>query len=183
VLDLTGVDATVPISERPATSVILAASAHVGRRDLLAQEVEFVRDSREVSVHNNKRNTHVMKRASLSVITVHSRDPRACLSRLALIRSLFPAAHRRSACATKSQRTRRRRRREPTSCCRRFRDYTVRMEELRREREGGPASEGDLRSGPPVSRGRTDRSAPGEICAGPGRVRQSGLGAACGQAR
>jgi hypothetical protein len=51
VLDLTGVDATVPISERPATSVILAASAHVGRRDLLAQEVEFVRDSREVSVH------------------------------------------------------------------------------------------------------------------------------------
>ena len=58
-------------------------------------------------------------------------------------------------------------------------DFTAiraRMEELRREREGGPASEGDLRSGPPVSRGRTDRSAPGEICAGPGRVRQSGLG-------
>jgi hypothetical protein len=52
----------------------------------------------------------------------------------------------------------------------------ARMEELRREREGAQAAESDLQRDAPTHRARSVRWPPSEIAAGPGRLRQSGLG-------
>ena len=57
-------------------------------------------------------------------------------------------------------------------------DFTIiraRMEELRREREGAQAGEGDLQRDAPTHRARTARWPP-ESEVGPGRVRQSSSG-------
>jgi len=48
------------------------------------------------------------------------------------------------------------------------------MKELRREREGGQAAEGDMQRDPPMHRARTARWPPSEMDAGLWRVRQSG---------
>jgi hypothetical protein len=55
-----------------------------------------------------------------------------------------------------------------------FATIRARIEDLRRERERADAAGSDLKSDP-VRPGRTERWAPGEIGAAPGRVRQSGL--------
>ena len=55
-----------------------------------------------------------------------------------------------------------------------FATIRARMEELRREREGGQAREGDLQQNPPLHRARSLRWPPSEIGAAAGRVRQSG---------
>ena len=55
-----------------------------------------------------------------------------------------------------------------------FAAIRTRMQELRREREGAQASEGELPRDPPTPRARSDRWPPREIGEEPGRVRQSG---------
>src|SRR6516162_6521493 len=117
-----------------------------------------------------------MKRMSLSIITQHCAGPKACFSKLALVRSYFASGRQAIREATKSQSNRWRRRREPIPSCRRFRGYTCPHEELRREREGVRASERDLQLDPLVRRGRIERWSAGETTAGPGRVRQSSSG-------
>jgi hypothetical protein len=58
-----------------------------------------------------------------------------------------------------------------------FATIRARMEELRREREGGCASQSELQSGPP-RHDRTERSLPGGLAnKGTGPVRQPGSGA------
>ena len=57
-----------------------------------------------------------------------------------------------------------------------FATIRVRMEELRREREGAQAAEGDMQRDPPMHRARTARWQPSEMDAGAWRVRQSGAG-------
>jgi hypothetical protein len=49
-----------------------------------------------------------------------------------------------------------------------------RMDELRREREGAQATEGELQPDPPLHRARSLRWPPPELGAGLGRGRQSG---------
>jgi hypothetical protein len=56
-----------------------------------------------------------------------------------------------------------------------FATIRARMKELRRERERTQAAEIELQGDPPGGRSRTDCWPPGEVGAGPGRVRQSGL--------
>ena len=55
-----------------------------------------------------------------------------------------------------------------------FATIRARMEELRREREGGQATEDDLQQNQPLHRARSLRWPPSEIGAAPGKVRQSG---------
>jgi hypothetical protein len=55
-----------------------------------------------------------------------------------------------------------------------FATIRARMEELRRERKRAQASEDDLPCDRLIPRGRTDCWPPGEVSAGPGRVRQTG---------
>jgi hypothetical protein len=55
-----------------------------------------------------------------------------------------------------------------------FTTIRARIEELRRERDGARAAEGDPRRDPLIYRARSLRWPPSEIVAGPGRVRQSG---------
>jgi len=57
-----------------------------------------------------------------------------------------------------------------------FETIRARMEELRREREGAQAAEGDLQQGAPTHRARTARWPPSEMDAELWRVRQSGAG-------
>jgi hypothetical protein len=55
-----------------------------------------------------------------------------------------------------------------------FKVIRARTEELRREREGTQAAEGELQRDRPIQRGGSIRWPPSEISEGPGRVRQSG---------
>jgi hypothetical protein len=56
-----------------------------------------------------------------------------------------------------------------------FATIRARMEELRREREGAHAAEGELERDLAIRRARSVRWPPSEISSGAGRVRQSGL--------
>ena len=47
-----------------------------------------------------------------------------------------------------------------------FATIRARMEELRREREGGHASEGELGSNPPLRQGGIERRPPSEVSSG-----------------
>ena len=55
-----------------------------------------------------------------------------------------------------------------------FAAIRARMEELRREREAAPATEGELQSDRPIRPNRNADWWQREISGGPGRVRQSG---------
>jgi hypothetical protein len=103
--------------------------------------------------YQNNLDARVMKGVCLSVVTQHSAEPKACLSKLALVRSLSPAAHTRSAWPRNLDRT------DGGGDVNRplvaddFAAIRARMEELRLERKRADAAERDLRSDPPTRPG------------------------------